>query len=227
MEKRVFSLIFALFLIFSGFSQEISIQEKIRMPLWAELDAYPELKEAQDTQAGQFDFPISRIKELSQFLLNGMTYGWNFSYTPKDKIRNVEESFEFSEINSISNSGQKIVYSKPWIEDGKFNCWVEFERSEQMIREFKMWHSINFDKIQGKGLGKISDGFDGIIEASKNSLKNAIREHYREIIKNKPKEIRGKVIIRKLPKIGIISGRYSVELDFFLETNRILKYRYY
>ena len=58
--------------------------EKIRMPLWAELDAYPELKEAQNTSSGQFDYTISRIKTLSEFLLNGMTYGWTFVYVPYD-----------------------------------------------------------------------------------------------------------------------------------------------
>lgn len=201
--------------------------EKIRMPLWAELDAYPELKEAQDTSSGQFDYTISRIKTLSEFLLNGMTYGWTFVYVPYDKIRGVEEYFEFSEINKISKEDGKIVYSKPWIQDNRFNCWVEFERTPQMIREFQVWNSINFAKIQGKGFGKISDGFDGISDGAKDCLKNAVRSHYRKIIKNKPKEIRGKVIIRKLPRIGIISGRYAVELDFFLETDKIIEYKYY
>ena len=103
MEKFLQKIILILlFLNFSLFSQEISIMEKIRMPLWAELDAYPELKEAQDTSSGQFDYTISRIKTLSEFLLNGMTYGWTFVYVPYDKIRGVEEYFEFSEINKIS-----------------------------------------------------------------------------------------------------------------------------
>ena len=156
-----------------------------------------------------------------------MTYGWTFVYVPYDKIRGVEEYFEFSEINKISEEDGKIVYSKPWIQDNRFNCWVEFERTPQMIREFQVWNSINFAKIQGKGFGKISDGFDGISDGAKDCLKNAVRSHYRKIIKNKPKEIRGKVIIRKLPRIGIISGRYAVELDFFLETDKIIEYKYY
>ena len=69
MEKFLQKIILILlFSNFSLFSQEISIMEKIRMPLWAELDAYPELKEAQDTSAGQFDYTISRIKTLSEFI---------------------------------------------------------------------------------------------------------------------------------------------------------------
>ena len=61
MEKFLQKIILILFFLnFSLFSQEISIMEKIRMPLWAELDAYPELKEAQNTSSGQFDYTISR-----------------------------------------------------------------------------------------------------------------------------------------------------------------------
>ena len=94
--------------------------EKIRMPLWAELDAYPELKEAQDTSAGQFDYTISRIKTLSEFLLNGMTYGWTFVYVPYDKIRGVEEYFEFSEINKISKEDyQQLIKNLELFLSGK------------------------------------------------------------------------------------------------------------
>lgn len=70
----------------------------------------------------------------------------------------------------------------------------------------------------------IADGFDGITNAANDALKNAVREHYRQILKNKPKEIDGHVIIRGTPQIGINAGRYVVELDFFLETDRIVKY---
>ena len=72
-----------------------------------------------------------------------------------------------------------------------------------------------------------AEGFDGIQNAAKNALKEAIREHYREIIKNKPKEISGKVIIRKTPKVGINSGQYIIELDFLLESDRIVMYTMY
>lgn len=201
--------------------------EKIRMPLWAELDAYPGLKEAQDVSSDQFEYPLNRIKQVAQFLTDGMTYGWEFTYVPYDKTRKVDEFFEFTEINSIAETGEKITYSDPWIEDNRFNCWVEFDRTPQMIREFRQWQSINFEKIQSHGYGKISDGFDGIKNAAEDCLKNAVRAHYRTIIKNKPKEIRGRVIIRRLPKIGISQGRYVIDLDFFLETTRIIKYSYF
>ena len=76
MEKRV-SLIFLFsFFLFSLFCQTPSIVEHIRIPLWAELDAYPEL--LQDSNVDAEKYPIERIKEVAPFLISGMVYGWDF-----------------------------------------------------------------------------------------------------------------------------------------------------
>lgn len=228
MEKRISLILFALIFFTNNiYSQHEDFQKKIRIPLWAELDAYPGLAEAQDTSSGQFDYPINRLKTISPFLITGMTYGWNFTYTPYDKMRKVDEYFEVTPIAELSEKDGNIQYSKPWIQDNKLYCWVEFDRTPHMQWTYRMWNSVNVKKIKGRGNGKISDGFDGIQNAAKNALKEAIREHYREIIKNKPKEISGKVIIRKTPKVGINSGQYVIELDFLLESDRIVMYTMY
>lgn len=233
MEKRLLRLTFSFFILFSLFgqrflyAQEISFLHSIKVHVWAELDAYPGLAEAQDTSSGQWDYPVNRIREVTPFLINGMVYGWNFSYTPYDKQRTVKEILEITPISELSAKDGKIVYEKPWIQDNKLHCWATFERSQELQWLFQKWTSINTEKIQGRGKGKISQGFDGITDAARNALKEAIRSHYRALEKNKPKEICGKVIIRREPRIGIAEGQYMVELDFFLETDRIIKYAIY
>lgn len=217
-------LIFLSGAVFSVFAQHQDFSERIQVHLWAEIDAFPELEEAQNLEAGTFDFAINRIREIGPYLLNGMVYGWNFSYTPSDKMRNVQEFFELTEIGSVQNGGNQIKYEKPWIQDNLLHCWLEYERTPQEIWNLKAWNSISTEKIQGKGYGKISSGFKGIQDAAEDAVKEAVRAHYRAILKNKPKQIDGKVIIRSAPKIGLRSGRYIVELDFFLETDRIMKY---
>lgn len=217
-----------LFAASAVFPQTPSVVEHIRIPLWAELDAYPGLAEAGNTSAtGIFDYPVSRIRQLAPFLISGMVHGWEFSYTPSDKMRNVEEYFEFSDIQPLGDEEKNISYSDPWIEDGKVSCWTEFTRTTQMIRDYNLWSSITNPKIAGIGYGKIEDGFDGIREAVQDAVKNAIRSYYRTRIRNKPKEIRGKVLVRSEPLIGIDQGRYKVQLDFFMESGRIIPYTQY
>ena len=104
MERRLskIKLIFALFVIFGAkllFAQTPSIIEHIRFSIWAERDAYPGTEAAkEDAQAGEFDYPIARIKEIVPFLMEGLVYGWNFSYTPSDKTRGVEEYMEVTPV---------------------------------------------------------------------------------------------------------------------------------
>ncbi|MCQ2583608.1 MAG: hypothetical protein MJ160_06850 [Treponema sp.] len=206
----------------SLFAQVPSVIERIRFPVWAEVDAYPGL------ESGEYDsdepYPVSRIKEIVPFLLNGMVYGWDFVYVPSDKARGVEEYFEITEIQNLESENGKISYSSPWIQDNKFNCWVDYTRTDFQIQNYYLWSSIKNPVIQGRGYGSLEDGFDGIKKAAENALKNAVREHYRTKIKNKPKEITGSVLIRKVPTLGIDAGQYVIVLDFFLEYGKIKEY---
>lgn len=227
MERRFQKIIFLPFFvvfIFSAIAQSSSLARKIHFPLWAELDAYPELAEAQDLQAEQYDYPVKRIRQIAPFLIEGMVYGWEFSYVPYDKIRGVEESLEIFEIVPSDNFFKSITFSSVWLENERLNCWVTFFRDEFQIQNYELWSSIKNPAIHGRGYGKLSDGFDGIKNAAYDALKNAVREHYRAVIKNKPKQITGKVLIKSNPTIGIDAGKYVINLDFFLESGKIVNY---
>lgn len=228
MKRMQKNIVFSLFLFFSAakiFSQVPSFTEKIRIPLWAEIDVYPGLEGSADYEG--YEYPVEEIKKTARFLLSGMVYGWNFVYVPYDKARGVEEYFEITEIHSASDSVNKIIYTSPWIDDTLLKCWCEYTRSKVEIENYKSWASIVHPLIRGKGYGNIELGFDGIKEAAKDSLKSALREYFRGKLKNKPKEISGSVLIKNEPLLGIDSGRYTINLDFFLEYDKIVEYTVY
>lgn len=232
MEKKFqrinICLIFLIIKIcFSFYAQTPSVVQNIRIPLWAELDAYPELEYKSDENQGEYEYPKKQIKEVAPFLINGMVYGWRFSYTPSDTLRGVEEILEITEIESSQLIQDRINYESAWIENGRLNYWCEYHRTENEIQNYFFWKSIQNPMIHGRGYGKLIDGFDGIRNAAKEALKDAIRQHYRKQIKNKPKEITGSVLIRDLPTLGITSGRYIINLDFFLEYGKIIEYTIY
>ena len=229
----VFTLIFAGSTIFSDanklFAQTPSIIRHIRFPIWAEVDAYPETQAAAaDVDAEEFSYPIARIKETVPFLIEGLVYGWKFTYVPFDKTRGVEEYFEIETVQKLAdgqiNDGGTIEYSSVWIENNRFNCWVDYTRTDHQVQTYNLWASIQNPTIQGRGYGDLTKGFEGIKEAAEDSLKNALRNYYRNLIKNKPKQISGAVLLRKTPLLGIDSGRYVINLDFFLECGTIEEY---
>lgn len=224
---KIFLCLICFLLSSKIFAQVPSVIEKIRIPIWAELDAYPESEEAQDLSKGQFDYPIRQLKKTAPFLFSGMVYGWNFVYVPSDKARGVEEYFEVTEVASFEPLIPMIKYVSPWEEQGRLYVWCEYVRTQAQIQNYYLWSSIQNPVIHGRGYGNVSDGFNGFTDAAKDALKNAVREHYRKTIKDKPKEITGSVLIRNEPTIGIDAGRYTVNLDFYLESGRIIKYTTY
>ena len=215
--------------LLSLFAQSPSFLEKIRIQLWADLDVYPEYAAAVDENQGKngiFTYPINQIKDTAPFLINGMLYGWEFIYTPSDKARGVEEYFELIEIQPSSLIENQIVYSSPLveIEKNQFSCWCEYVRTKAQIQNYKMWSTITNPVIRARGYGPVDQGFEGIKLAAQDAIKTAVREYYRGKIKNKPKEITGSVLLRKTPLLGIDSGRYVINLDFFLEWGTIEEY---
>ncbi len=214
------------------YPQEVSFQRKIRLPLWAELDAYPGLIESGSPQSGKFnynqgifDHAIRQMKKLTPFLMNGMVYGWEFDYTPGDRLRNVSEYFEIKEIHSFDKEAKKIHYEQPWFDESKVHCWANFERDDAMVQSWNQWADTKNPRILGLGGGKVSKGFEGIQDAAKNAVKDAVRTYYRKILRNKPKQITGRVLVNKIPAILINSGEYQLQLDFFLESGIIKQYQ--
>lgn len=206
------------------FSQEAQSEEKIRIQLWAELDAMPELPQAQDTGAPVFDYPIERMKLVAPYIVNGLIYGYHFSYTPSDKARKVAESFEVTPLGDIADIGGKVVYKKPHIKEDALYAWVEYELIEDEVARIKSWQSLDSEKISGRGKGKLSRDFEGIKDAVNDAIKAAVRSHYRLVIKNKPKEIAGDVVIKSDVLFGINEGFYTISLDFFLQNATIDAY---
>lgn len=203
------------------------IPQDIRFHLWAPLDAYPDSETAiKDSEKGQFDFPISNMKEIGPYLIQGMIYGWRFSYTPGDKARGVKEYFELEPVHPEEVVEDQITYEYPWIseDNNRLNCWIRAKRTPAQENIARQWESINNPCIHGRGEGDVEKGFEGFKEGINRAVIDAIRDYYRNEIKNKPKEITGTVLIRRTPVIGIVNGKYSINLDFFLEKGRIIPY---
>lgn len=230
------------FSAFISFAQVQEQSEQLRILIWADLDAVPgnfdedtESKNSaesknetgnQDDLHKIFGYSIERSKQIAPFLMNGMINGWKFEYTPYDKRRGVKEYWSFDEIKPFDMKLNPIEFHdpEPIQEEGKLFSRIYCNRTKQQQLEYKRWMSIVHPHIKGIGSADIEKGFDGIREACSNALKDAVREYWRIMEKNKPKEISGTVLLIRDPRIYVRNGQYVVDLDFFLETDRIIKY---
>ncbi|NLM00895.1 MAG: hypothetical protein GX220_05525 [Treponema sp.] len=203
------------------------LDNTLRFQIWALIDEVPSLQIKHDKTKQQYQFSVDRIKTLAPFVLEGMIYGWKFTYTPYDKRRNINEFFEFECIKSFEKEINMIQYEKPYLKDGKMLCWIRFDRTEQMMHWRASWNSINNPKISGVGQGNLTDGFEGVENAYAEALKNAVRTYAQGLTRNKPKEITGTVFLYNIPKLLIRSGKYEAHLDFFLTIDKIVPYKFF
>lgn len=201
----------------------------IRFPLWVLLDPYPGIPRntAAMSQSDLVTVQIAELKELSVFLLEGQLFGWEFSYTPSDKTRGVEEYFSFEPIARLESNDQRITYTDFVIEESRLSCWVEFQRTEDLMRRSNQWQSVVYPKISGKGSGAVSDGVAGIKNAYRQSVLHAVRAYAQKIEKNKPKEINGSVFLIDPIRLYIQSGDYIADIRLFLNIKTIIPYTFW
>ena len=219
-----FFIFFILFLVYCPieiFSQQPSFRNTIHIKLWAPLDAYPGIEKQ---EGDVFQNAVKRIKESAPFILDGMVYGWKFDYTPGDKARGVKEYFEVETIQSFSETKERPLYSSPLIEESNLTVWVDFERSEGQKKYFDHWSALAHPQVKGRGSGEQKKGFEGIKDAYKDAILDAVYNYVHQRLKNKPKEVSGRVLLFKEPRMYVSSGQYKLELDFFLEVDRIVVY---
>ena len=248
MERSLQKIVyFLLVLIFSQavYSQVSSQDEQIRLQVWADLDAFPgqfddevllenadagtKEKESEATSDFQkvFGYAINQTKKIAPYLLSGMLEGFEFEYTPYDKKRNVKEYWEFNLKNEFDFENNTIEYKNPKALNDRLMCWVYCNRTPMQKTEFEIWNSIVYPKIKGKGKGPVEKGFEGIQIACSEATKNAVREYWRKQVKNKPKEISGFLLLLGNPRVYISEGQYMVDLDFFIQTDRIFMYEHF
>ena len=252
LEKQLSKIIFLFLILFTITTQSIFSQNnqmssytqtgKIRVQMWSLLEQDPkllqELSEKSNKQTNStkkelsedffYQYSVNEIKNLAPFVFEGIIHGWNFSYTPYDKTRQVDEYFEFTiDGPNISKNDKNISYKDPYFQDNKLFCWVEYELSASIYNKLNHSKSIVFKKISGKGKGKVSEGEEGIKKAFSEALKMAVRNHGRDIEKNKPNEMLGKVNITGNPRVYIDNGFYVVDLDFFVQVDKIVPYQFF
>lgn len=221
--KIILALLTLFFIASQAFSQVTANQQDIKFQTWVLAEEIPSVDKP--TEKDDFiSLPVQKLKDQIPFIISGMIYGWNFEYVPYDKLRGVNEFFDFSPVEEINYPASNISYSEMKVEDGKFYCWVTYKRTDDMFALRQHWNSAAFPHISGKGTGSILTNFEGLQAAYSEAIKDAVRTYYRSLIKNKPKEIHGTVLLEENPTVGIYNGQYVVQLKLILRADEIIYY---
>ena len=218
-KKNLYYLLLICFLLTRLLGQTM---QTISAPIWVYYEDFPISTHSQDDIDKK---PcIEELENLGRFVLSGMIFGWEFSYTPADKTRNVREYFDIKPVNSISNTDKHFYITDLSSEYPRLYSWARYTVHDEYIRRLERLESVVFSTAIGRGTSnKIFDS-EGIIEAYENALLNAVNNYARKEEKNKPKEIRGEIILRNNPRVYMKSGQYIADIKVLIRLTEIVPY---
>jgi hypothetical protein len=214
-------LVSALLLSFSG--RSLSAQTILNEEFWAELQPLV----VQDEGNPTMDTAVKRTLEEGRYVFSGMVYGFSFSYTPLDRSRNIEEEFELKLHGEIPWGDPNLTVHQTRMEGSKV-----YVRLRYALRDFQeSWHQGMRSNVlrasAGTGDASYYEGHGEKITAIRNAVLNAVREHARTRMDNKPKKISGEVTLDAAPRIIIITGMYRAVCSVKLRIDDVIPYRVY
>lgn len=194
----------------------------MRVPVWAFLEGQPGTMDGDDSST--FIPPKMALQEVSSFLLTGMSYGWEFSYTPSDARRGVKEVFEMKPIGEEKIKKEEISIKEVRVKYPYIYCWAEYNLSNDEVARHKSWQDLKYKSIKGRGEGLRKNETEGVKKAYIDAIKKAIHSYARKIEKNRPKEIIGEVLIKSSPRLFCTSGLFKAEIELYINIKEIVPY---
>ncbi len=198
----------------------------VRVPIWVFLESYP---------ASSFDAegsgepparlpPAEDLRSVARFVLGGMVFGWRFEYVPGDRTRRVEESFSLEPIADIRDDDPRFSISGVDPAYPRISAWADFLMDETTSRWSLYWKSVQFRSADGRGYGALERDSAGIRDAYADAVRAAVRAYARKLEKNKPKEIRGEVLLRDNPRLFTDAGKFVADITVLVNIVEIVPY---
>lgn len=194
----------------------------IRAPVWVFLEPQPGVMK--DDSGGAKLPPRQALAELSAFVLEGMTYGWRFSYTPFDKKRKVAEEFMLTPVQTVTAEDSRLHLTELRPHYPYLYCWAEYRITDAMALRKQEWKRINYITSKGSGSGNRKNELDGVRQAYTEAALNAVRTYLRKNEKSKPKQIIGEMFVKENPRLYAAGGKFKAELTVYLFIKEIIPY---
>jgi hypothetical protein len=201
-----------------------SPSERLFVDTWCELEPFVSLSG---------DYPLSREKaaeillEEARVAISGMIYGFSFSYTPSDAPRKVEDRFELKPLAEIPWGSARLAVLDMGKEEKRMSARIAYSLTDQESARRQSWGSNTIPMATGSGEASIMGGPGERLTALKEAVKNAVREHLRSRVYNKPREITGEALLWEGPETGMRSGSYVTRVKVRLRVDEIVPYRFY
>ena len=172
--------------------------------------------------------PEARVLMEGRYVFSGMLYGFDFRYVPSDRTRQVEEEFSLEPVAQIPWGDPSLrVVSTRRRGDGAFVARLRYDMAPFQRSRYEAWRSNVVDPAAGEGRGELLSGLDGKMSAIEEAVKSAIRFRARQRTYNKPRLVKGRVLLEEPPRVFVKSGTYVAQVEIFLILDEMQHYTAY
>jgi hypothetical protein len=204
------ALFFALCLFAArGAGAQDSVRELLRGEFWADLEPV----------AGVGDeWPVSpetaraRVLDEAAWVFGGMIWGFEFSYVPYDKARGIAERFEVESLGGLKPEALILAPGARAKSADEYRSFVEYRPSAALSALMAGYAREPWSSCQGLGKADMILGVKGRRAAYEDGLRAALRSYLQSVLPNKPRLVRGRVVLERPPSFAIVNGYYTAHL---------------
>ncbi len=221
------TLITVLILMVSSILNIPALDNQIIIETWYEIEQYSNWEYEETLNIDLSEPEESKTHEMldeARIILSSMIYGYSFSYIPQDNARGVKDWFNLEPIEEINwgDPQLEILFSER--RENRIYCKILYNLSDYQLARRSSWYSNSIPYSTGRGQEDYFIGSFAKLLSINNSIKEAIRNYARSTIPNKPREIKGEVLVWDAPYTIIESGTYSSTVRIKLLILEIIPY---
>jgi hypothetical protein len=210
------------FLLASGLARATSY-DQLTVDVWCELE--PMFQESDE-------YPLSseqarrRVLEEARGILSDMIYGLQFSYTPGDERRKIPDRFVLTRVGEIRWGDPRLRVVQAEVRENRLYAKVLYDLADFQSTRRKAWESNSIPTATGSGSYSLFSGPapEGKRRSLEEALRDALRGYLRPIVFNKPREVRGELLVWQEPQVVIASGSYLTRVTIKLKVKEIRAY---
>ncbi len=222
LKKILLNLSILIFATLSLPSSEALDKDRIVIYLWKELKPMVSLE-------GEYPVPrekaIKKLLEDARVILSAMIYGYTFIYTPSDRARRVLEVFTLNPVAEIKWGDKQLKVLQTEVKKDRLYASISYDLIPFQRAKREAWSSNSIPLATGFGKGSVFEGDEGRAKSFDNAIKEAIRNFLRPRIYNKPREIRGELLLWDAPYTAIEHGEYVTRVRIKLIVKEVIPYR--
>ncbi len=202
----------------------VAVNERLEVELWIDLEPVV-------VAEGDEEYPLSRrtavtrLLEEARTVISSMVYGYAFVYTPSDVIHRVQEVFGLEPLAEIVWGDPGLRVRQTRVLGTRLHAVIDYALADHQQVRRDSWSSGVIPRASGVGSGNVFLGFSERRTAFENAIKEAIRAHLRPRVFNKPREVRGEVLLWDTPSTHVASGEYFTRLNVKIRITDIVPYR--